>query len=76
MVGLEMKRPTKGGSGPKKMGSEKLKKGALKVDPADSQTVNLVAKYRGLSVENLFKEEDVRTFWKNLLATEQRKKME
>jgi hypothetical protein len=66
-----MARKPAGGTGQKK---NPEKKAALKVDPPDAQTVNLIARYRGLSVERLFKEKDVQDFWNNLLVIEQRKK--
>ena len=50
------------------------KKGSLKVRPEDNQTVNLIATYRGLSVEELFKEPDFQKFLNNCLEQEEKKR--
>jgi hypothetical protein len=71
MVAQMAKRTGKGE--PSEDVTDAKKKGGLKVAPEDAQLVNLIATHRGLSVEKLFKEKDVKSFWEHLLRLELKK---
>lgn len=52
------------------------KKTSLKVSIETGQLVHKLAAHRNLSVENLFLEKDVTTFFKHLLIAEMKKEAE
>ena len=53
--------------------SQKDRKSTLKVGKPEQELIGLVAKHRDLSIEELFREKDVQSFFRHLLAAEMEK---
>jgi hypothetical protein len=76
MTGVAMAKELKNDEPSDQAGEPAKKLSSLKVRQEDQQIIAKIAALRGLSIEALFMEKDVRTFFRHLLINETREEQE
>lgn len=72
-MGLTVAKQPKAKSGSEISEEQEGKKSSLKVKPGIQRIISKVAAHRNMSIESLFEEDDVQTFFKHLLIAEMKK---